>query len=121
LKGLKRGADETAATSLALNLGTGREHSVLEIVQAAQIATGRPVRRSMQPRRASRSASLDSRSSEGSKRPEMDCNAQSSRHYFQRVGMDGEVFSKASSVKFGATGSEHGNSLSGQRFELAVS
>jgi UDP-glucose-4-epimerase GalE len=46
------GADENSDESLALNLGTGRGHSVLEIVQAAETATGRPVRRIMQPRRA---------------------------------------------------------------------
>jgi hypothetical protein len=120
-KGLKRGANENAAKSLAPNLGTGRGHSVLRIVQAAEIATGRQVRRSMQPRRAGDPIVLIARPSEGSKCPEMGCDAQSSRHYSQRAGMDGEAFSKAGSVKFGAKGSEHRNSLSGQRFELAVS
>jgi len=38
--------------SLALNLGTGRGHSVLEVMQAAEKVTGRPVRRTMGPRRA---------------------------------------------------------------------
>ncbi|HEY4842681.1 MAG TPA: hypothetical protein VIH78_11980 [Terriglobales bacterium] len=52
MKGLKRGADENAAKSLVLNLATGRGRSVLETVQAAEIATGRQVRRSMQLRRA---------------------------------------------------------------------
>jgi UDP-glucose-4-epimerase GalE len=37
--------------ALALNLGTGRGHSVLEVMQAAERATGRPVRRKMAPRR----------------------------------------------------------------------
>jgi UDP-glucose-4-epimerase GalE len=45
-------ADQNAVQSLALNLGTGRGHSVLEIVEAAETATGRPVRRSVRPRRA---------------------------------------------------------------------
>ena len=36
---------------LAANLGTGRGHSVLEIIQAAENATGRPVRRKIGPRR----------------------------------------------------------------------
>jgi UDP-glucose-4-epimerase GalE len=37
--------------SLAVNLGTGRGHSVLEIIQAVENATGRPVRRTIGPRR----------------------------------------------------------------------
>lgn len=37
--------------SLAINLGTGRGHSVLEIIQAAENVTGRPVRRTTGPRR----------------------------------------------------------------------
>jgi UDP-arabinose 4-epimerase len=37
--------------SLALNLGTGRGYSVLEVIHAAENATGRPVRRKMGPRR----------------------------------------------------------------------
>lgn len=37
--------------SLAINLGTGRGHSVLEIIQAAESATGRQVRRTIGPRR----------------------------------------------------------------------
>jgi UDP-glucose-4-epimerase GalE len=37
--------------SLAINLGTGRGHSVLEIIQAAENATGRQVRRTIGPRR----------------------------------------------------------------------
>ena len=43
---------ENGGDSLALNLGTGRGHSVLEVIQAAEAATGRPVRRTMGPRRA---------------------------------------------------------------------
>ena len=43
---------EKGGASLALNLGTGRGHSVLEVIQAAEAATGRPVRRTMAPRRA---------------------------------------------------------------------
>jgi UDP-glucose-4-epimerase GalE len=46
LQHLERGGD-----SLTTNLGTGRGHSVLEVVQAAEKATGRPVRRTMGPRR----------------------------------------------------------------------
>ncbi len=38
--------------SLALNLGTGRGHSVLEVIRAAEAATGQPVRRQTGPRRA---------------------------------------------------------------------
>jgi UDP-glucose-4-epimerase GalE len=37
--------------SLAINLGTGRGHSVFEIIQAAENATGRQVRRAIGPRR----------------------------------------------------------------------
>ena len=43
---------ETGGDSLTLNLGTGRGHSVLEVIQAAETATGRAVRRTMGPRRA---------------------------------------------------------------------
>ncbi len=43
---------ENSGESLALNLGTGKGHSVLEIVQAAEAVTGRPVRRRVVPRRA---------------------------------------------------------------------
>jgi UDP-glucose-4-epimerase GalE len=42
---------ENGGESLALNLGTGQGHSVLEIVQAAEAVTGRPVRRRIVPRR----------------------------------------------------------------------
>jgi UDP-glucose-4-epimerase GalE len=47
LQHLDKGGD-----SVALNLGTGRGHSVLEVIQAAEAAVGRPVRRSVGPRRA---------------------------------------------------------------------
>ncbi len=43
--------DEPGGDLLAVNLGTGRGHSVLEIIQAAENATGRPVRRRIGPRR----------------------------------------------------------------------
>ena len=42
---------ETGGDSLAINLGTGRGHSVLEVIQAAESTTGRPVRRTIGPRR----------------------------------------------------------------------
>jgi UDP-glucose-4-epimerase GalE len=41
---LEKSADEKGADSLAINLGTGRGHSVLEVIRAAENATGRPVR-----------------------------------------------------------------------------
>jgi UDP-arabinose 4-epimerase len=47
LQHLEQGGD-----SLALNLGTGRGHSVLEVIHAAEAATGQPVRRKVGPRRA---------------------------------------------------------------------
>jgi UDP-glucose-4-epimerase GalE len=43
--------ERNGVDSLATNLGTGRGHSVLEIIQAAENATGRPVRRKIGPRR----------------------------------------------------------------------
>jgi UDP-glucose-4-epimerase GalE len=46
LQYLEKGGD-----SLAINLGTGRGHSVLEVIQAAENTTGRPVRRKIGPRR----------------------------------------------------------------------
>jgi UDP-arabinose 4-epimerase len=46
LQYLEKGGD-----SLAINLGTGRGHSVLEVIQAAENNTGRPVRRKIGPRR----------------------------------------------------------------------
>ncbi len=42
---------EKGGESLAVNLGTGRGNSVLEVIQAAEKATGQPVRRKMGPRR----------------------------------------------------------------------
>jgi len=46
LQYLEKGGD-----SLAINLGTGRGHSVLEVIRAAENATGSPVRRKIGPRR----------------------------------------------------------------------
>jgi len=46
LQHLEKGGD-----SLAINLGTGRGHSVLELIQAAEKTTGRPVRRKIGARR----------------------------------------------------------------------
>jgi UDP-arabinose 4-epimerase len=48
---LEKNADEKGGKSLAINLGTGRGHSVLEVIRAAENATGRPVRRKIGPRR----------------------------------------------------------------------
>jgi len=42
---------EQGGESLALNLGTGRGNSVLEVIQAAEKATGQAVRREIGPRR----------------------------------------------------------------------
>ncbi len=42
---------EKGGESLALNLGTGRGNSVLEVIDAAEKATGQPVRRKIGPRR----------------------------------------------------------------------
>jgi UDP-arabinose 4-epimerase len=47
---LEKSGDEKG-DSLAINLGTGRGHSVFEIIQAVENATGRPVRRTIGPRR----------------------------------------------------------------------
>jgi UDP-glucose-4-epimerase GalE len=47
LQHLEQGGD-----SLALNLGTGKGNSVLEVIHAAEKATGQPVRRKIGPRRA---------------------------------------------------------------------
>lgn len=47
----ERNGDEKGEDSLALNLGTGRGHSVLEVIRAAENATGHRVRRKMGPRR----------------------------------------------------------------------
>ncbi len=46
LQHLEKGGD-----SLAVNLGTGRGNSVLEVIHAAEAATGQPVRRKIGPRR----------------------------------------------------------------------
>jgi UDP-glucose-4-epimerase GalE len=43
--------DDNNGASLAINLGTGRGYSVLEVVQAVENATGSLVRRSVGPRR----------------------------------------------------------------------
>ncbi|MGA8541011.1 MAG: UDP-glucose 4-epimerase GalE [Terriglobales bacterium] len=43
--------EKDGGESVALNLGTGRGNSVLEVVQAAERATGRQVRRRIGPRR----------------------------------------------------------------------
>jgi UDP-arabinose 4-epimerase len=51
LQHLEKNGDEKGGDSLAINLGTGRGHSVLEVIQAAESATGRPVRRAIGPRR----------------------------------------------------------------------
>ena len=50
LQYLERG-DEKDGGSLAINLGTGRGHSVLEVTQAVEKVTGRSVRRKVGPRR----------------------------------------------------------------------
>lgn len=42
---------ETGGESMSLNLGSGRGHSVLEVIKAAESASGGPVRRKMGPRR----------------------------------------------------------------------
>ncbi len=42
---------ESGAESLAINLGTGRGHSVLEVIEAVESVTGRRVRRKLGPRR----------------------------------------------------------------------
>lgn len=42
---------EKGGESLAVNLGTGHGHSVLEVIHAAEAATGQPVRRKIGPRR----------------------------------------------------------------------
>jgi UDP-arabinose 4-epimerase len=51
LQYLETNGDEKGGDSLAINLGTGRGHSVLEVIRAAENATGRPVRRKIGPRR----------------------------------------------------------------------
>jgi UDP-glucose-4-epimerase GalE len=47
----EKNAAEKDGDALAVNLGTGRGHSVLEVIRAAENATGRPVRRTIGPRR----------------------------------------------------------------------
>ena len=44
--------ETNGAESLAINLGTGKGNSVLEVIQAAERATGSSVRRKLGPRRA---------------------------------------------------------------------
>ena len=51
LQHLEKNGDQKRGDSLTINLGTGRGHSVLEVMQAAENATGRPVRRTIGPRR----------------------------------------------------------------------
>jgi UDP-glucose-4-epimerase GalE len=55
LQYLEATADEKSGNekggNLAVNLGTGRGHSVLEVIQAVEKATGRPVRYKIGPRR----------------------------------------------------------------------
>lgn len=48
---LRKNDGNQGGDALAINLGTGRGYSVLEVIQAAESATGRPVRRTMGPRR----------------------------------------------------------------------
>jgi UDP-glucose-4-epimerase GalE len=51
LQYLEKDDKTNSGDSLAVNLGTGRGNSVLEVIQAAENATGRPVRRKIGPRR----------------------------------------------------------------------
>jgi UDP-glucose-4-epimerase GalE len=51
LQHLEKLSDEKRGESLALNLGTGRGHSVLEVMQTAERVTGRRVRKQMGSRR----------------------------------------------------------------------
>jgi UDP-glucose 4-epimerase len=51
LQYLERAGDGKSGEPLAINLGTGRGHSVLEVIRAAESATGHPVRRKIGPRR----------------------------------------------------------------------
>jgi UDP-glucose-4-epimerase GalE len=54
-------------SSIALNLGTGRGHSVKEVITAVEAITGRPVRKQLGPRRAGDPPALvaDPRRAEG--------------------------------------------------------
>jgi UDP-arabinose 4-epimerase len=51
LQHLERACDGKSGEPLAINLGTGRGHSVLEVIRAAENATGHPVRRKIGSRR----------------------------------------------------------------------
>jgi UDP-glucose-4-epimerase GalE len=51
LQYLERDGKEKRGDSIALNLGTGHGYSVLEVIRAAENATGRLVRRKIGPRR----------------------------------------------------------------------
>jgi UDP-glucose-4-epimerase GalE len=51
LQHLERTDGDKGGEPLAINLGTGRGYSVLEVIRAAESATGRPVRRKIGPRR----------------------------------------------------------------------
>ena len=51
LQHLETEGAEKDGEPLAVNLGTGRGHSVLEVIRAAENVTGRPVRRKIGPRR----------------------------------------------------------------------
>jgi UDP-glucose-4-epimerase GalE len=51
LQYLEKQQREKGPDSLAVNLGTGRGYSVLEVIRAAENATGRAVRRTIGPRR----------------------------------------------------------------------
>ena len=51
LQYLRKNAANQSGDALAINLGAGRGYSVLEVIQAAESATGRQVRRTMGPRR----------------------------------------------------------------------
>ena len=92
LQYLETRREENEGDSLAVNLGTGRGHSILEVIQAVATATGRPVRRVMDrggrallpfwwPIRRKLRACWG-----GVGRP-----AQSSRHRRERVELDAET------------------------------
>jgi UDP-arabinose 4-epimerase len=51
LESASNNEEENTKNALALNLGTGHGHSVLEIIDAVERSTGRPVRRLLGPRR----------------------------------------------------------------------
>jgi UDP-glucose-4-epimerase GalE len=51
LQYLEKDSSERGGDSLAVNLGTGRGHSVLEVIGATENITGRPVRRKIGPAR----------------------------------------------------------------------